>query len=183
MKVDKTAIEVAALTILQAIGEDVDRPELADTPKRFAKWWTEFIDYEDDNRAKMFPRVSQVDQMVVVQGIRVWSLCEHHLLPFWCDISIGYIAQDGVLGLSKFGRIAHFHAHKLQVQERLVTEIAQEVMEVTGSESVAVVAKGEHLCMTMRGIKSPSKMISSSLHGAFRDIPSARAEFMALVND
>ncbi len=167
-------------SLLLAIGENPDRPGLADTPRRFADAWREFIDYQPGNHETTFESVS-VDQMVIVKRMRVWSFCEHHLLPFFCDVSIGYITQDRVLGLSKFGRIAQKYAHKLQLQERLVSEIAADVIVLTGSQDVAVLAQGEHLCMTMRGIKMPSVMISSSMNGKFRTIPEARAEFLELV--
>lgn len=167
--------------LLVAIGEDPDREGLRDTPRRWAKWWASFIDYDAGERATTFQSI-RADQMVVVSGMRVWSLCEHHLLPFWCDISVGYITGDRVLGLSKFARIANAYAHQLQVQERLTEQIAKEVERVTGSASVAVLASGEHLCMTMRGIKSPAVMQSSVMRGVFLDKPEARAEFFQLVD-
>ncbi len=118
-------------------------------------------------------------ELVVIRDIEFRSVCEHHLLPFWCDVSVGYIAKGSVLGLSKMGRIAHKHAHGLQLQERLVSGVATEMIEALGHDNVAVIATGEHLCMTMRGIRTPSRMTSSSLHGHFRDGP-VRAEFLAL---
>jgi len=124
-------------------------------------------------------RSDAVDQMVVVTGMRVWSLCAHHLLPFWCDVSIGYIARGRVLGLSKFARVAHQFAHRPQVQEGLGADIAAEVSRLTGSPDVGVVLSGEHLCMVMRGIRTPGRMRTSTLSGAFRDA-STRAEFLAL---
>jgi GTP cyclohydrolase IA len=174
----RAALEAICVALLAVIGEDVDRPELADTPRRWAKWWDEFVTYQPGTTDTAFEAQGS-DQMVVVSGIRVWSLCEHHLLPFWCDVTIGYVAADKILGLSKFARIAHRHAHKLQVQERLVTEIADEVERVTGARSVAVLAQGEHLCMTMRGIRSPALMTSSALRGAFKHDAAARAEFLS----
>jgi GTP cyclohydrolase I len=165
--------------LLVAIGEDPDRDGLVDTPARFARWWTEFIEYDPGITDTAFAGIT-TDQMVVVSGIKVWSLCEHHLLPFWCDISIGYIARDRVLGLSKFARIAHQCAHRLQVQERLTHQIADEVMRVADSPDVAVLGRGEHLCMTMRGIKSPALMTSSVMRGVFLDKPQARDEFLRL---
>jgi GTP cyclohydrolase IA len=166
--------------LLEAIGEDVTRPGIAETPRRFADWWREFIEYEPGNLGTSFESVS-TNQMVVVSGMRVWSVCEHHLLPFWCDVSIGYIARDKVLGLSKFARIAHKYAHRPQIQERLVHQIADEVQSLSDSEDVAVLASGEHLCMTMRGIKTPAKMKSSVMRGAFYWNQSARAEFLQLI--
>ncbi len=177
--VDFHAALDAVRDLLQALGEDPDREGLQDTPRRVAAMWQEFIDY-DPGRLDTAFAAQRTDQMVVVSGMRVWSMCEHHLLPFWCDVSIGYLARAKVLGLSKMGRIAHKHAHQLQLQERLVDGIATELQEVLGHEDVAVVATGEHLCMTMRGIATPHRMTSSSIHGAFREV-AARAEFFSLV--
>lgn len=173
-------IEGLIRDLLKAIGENPDRPGLVDTPKRVAKMWTEFINHKPGTTDTSF-EVQSTDQMVVISGMRVWSMCEHHLLPFWCDITVAYIAEGKVLGLSKFGRIAHKHAHKLQIQERLVEQIAHEVRETTGSDNVAVIATGEHLCMTMRGVRTPAIMTSSSMHGVFREDQATRAELMALI--
>lgn len=172
-------LEDVGLELLRAIGEDPARDGLQDTPRRFAAWWQEFIDYDPGDVGTAFQIVT-ADQMVAVTGIRVYSLCEHHLLPFWADITIGYIATTRVLGLSKFARIAHQAAHRLQLQERLVEEIANAVHDATESEHVGVIARGEHLCMTMRGIRSPAIMLTSVLRGNFREDARTRAEFMAL---
>ena len=165
--------------LLYAIGEDPNREGLRETPRRFANWWHEFISYDAGKIDTVFESVT-TDQMVVVSGMRVWSLCEHHLLPFWCDVSIGYIARDRVLGLSKFGRLTHLAAHRLQIQERLVHQIADAVEQLTGSPDVAVLATGEHLCMSMRGVKTPALMRSSAMRGVFLSKPEARSEFMSL---
>ena len=161
------------------IGEDPARPGLADTPARFARWWLEFVDYDPGNLATTFP-VSEMDQMVVVGPIRVWSVCEHHLLPFYCDVTVGYVTDERVLGLSKLARIAHQHAHSLQIQERLVEQVADSVVELSGSADVAVLGRGEHLCMSMRGIRSPAIMTTSVMRGSFRESVTARAEFLSL---
>lgn len=179
MTFDYDRIKELGRELLLAIGEDPDRPGIVDTPRRWANWWREFIQYDAGKVDTLFETAS-TDQMVAVSGIRVWSLCEHHLLPFYADITIGYIAHDKVLGLSKFARIAHKTAHRLQIQEQLVQQIADEVQALIGSDNVAVVATGEHLCMTMRGIKTPALMRSSVLRGAFRDDPAARAEFLTI---
>ena len=165
--------------LLVAIGEDPDREGLLDTPRRFAKWWSEFIDYDAGTTDTAFGSES-ADEIVAVSGIKVWSLCEHHLLPFSCNVAVAYIPVDRILGLSKFGRIAHAAAHKPQVQERLVGEIADRIMQVTSSQDVAVVADGEHLCMSMRGIRTPAIMTTSVMRGAFREDAQARAELMRL---
>lgn len=177
---DAETLESVARQLLALIGEDPNREGLADTPARWARWWREFVDYDPGNTGTTFD-VVHADQMVAVTGVRVWSLCEHHLLPFYADLTMGYITETRVLGLSKFARIAQDHAHRLQVQERLVAGIADDLQALTGSPSVAVVARGEHLCMTMRGVRSPATMHSSVTRGAFRDNAGTRAEFFALV--
>lgn len=178
-KVDYARLLTLGHDLLVALGEDPERPGIVETPRRWANWWREFVEYDTGKLDTVFESVT-VDQMVAVSGIRVWSLCEHHLLPFWCDLTIGYIAGEHVLGLSKFARVAHKYAHKLQIQERLVQEIADDIQRLTGSPDVAVSAAGEHLCMTMRGIKTPALMRSSVMRGAFRNDGRARAEFFAI---
>jgi GTP cyclohydrolase I len=175
------ALELIALNLLIAIGEDPARPGLQQTPTRWARWWMEFMDGDpgDATGDTTFEDAS-TDQMVLVKGVRVWSLCEHHLLPFWCDLTMGYIPTGRVLGLSKFGRIARRAAGRLNVQERLVKTIADDLQRATGSTNVAVVGSGEHLCMVMRGAKQPHRMMTSEMRGAFRLDGPARQEFFAL---
>lgn len=177
--IDTVRVEEIIRELLLAIGENPDREGLKKTPARVARFWSEFINFQPGNHTTTFESV-RVDQMVVVTGMRIWSLCEHHLLPFYCDVSIGYITNDKVLGLSKFGRIAKMHAHRLQIQERLVDDIAQNVISIACTDNVAVIAQGEHLCMTMRGIEMPATMVSSSIHGSFKQ-PEVRAEFLSLI--
>lgn len=178
--VDYERVKWLGRELLLAIGEDPDRGGLQETPRRFADWWREFIDYDPGKVETIFSSV-EADQMIVVTGIKVWSLCEHHLLPFWCNISVGYIPEGYLLGLSKFARIAHKYAHSLQVQERLVQQIADEVVRQAKTESVAVLAIGEHLCQTIRGIKTPGMMKSSVMRGSFRQYSEVRAEFLSMV--
>ncbi|GAA2331905.1 GTP cyclohydrolase I FolE [Streptomyces kunmingensis] len=166
--------------LLKEIGEDPERDGLRQTPERFARWWREFVDYDPGTIDTLF-ETTTTSQMVVVSDIRVWSLCEHHLLPFNCSIDIAYRPTGRLLGLSKFARVAHRHAHRLQVQERLVADIAQEVADITGAQDVAVLAKGEHLCMTMRGIKASAEMTSTAFLGAFGDDSTLRTELLALL--
>lgn len=179
MGVDAERLEKACREVLLAIGEDPDREGLVETPRRWANWWRELIEYDPGKVATTFSGI-EADQMVVVSGVRVWSVCEHHLLPFWCDIAMGYIADGKILGLSKFARLARKHGSKLQVQERLVASIADELEELVGTGDVAVLAEGEHLCMTMRGIRSEALMTSSVMRGVFRERPSTREEFLTL---
>jgi GTP cyclohydrolase I len=180
--VNTARIEELARELLIAIGEDPDREGLKDTPRRYASWWKEFIEHDCGNATTFFEPIT-TDQMVVVSGMRVWSICEHHLLPFWSDVTIGYIAEERVLGLSKFARIAHRHAHRLQIQERMVHQIADEIAELAQTKNVSVMARGEHLCMSMRGIKTPATMTTSVLRGIFRYSSDARMEFLTVVFD
>jgi GTP cyclohydrolase I len=166
--------------LLIVLGEDPERPGLKDTPRRWADWWLEFTRYNPGTIDTTFEQIAS-DQLVIVGPMRVWSLCEHHLLPFWCDVTVAYIAGDQVLGLSKFARIAHKYAHRLQLQEQLTAQIADEVEQVTGSADVMVIGQGEHLCMSMRGIRTPAIMTSSVVRGRFRDLAALRAETLALL--
>lgn len=154
-------------------------PHMVDTPARVARWWREFIDYEPGTTDTTF-EVEHVDQMVAVTGIDTWSLCAHHLLPFSASVSVGYIADGKVLGLSKFARITHQAAHRPTSQEQLCADIADQVQKVTGTEDVAVTASGLHLCMAMRGIRTPATMTTSVTRGQFRTHPEARAEWFAI---
>lgn len=180
-KVNYSELERIGRELLLAIGEDPQRAGLLETPRRFAAAWQEFIEYQPGNMDTVFEAVES-NQLVVVSGMRVYSLCEHHMLPFWCDVSIGYITASKVLGLSKFARIAHMRAHSLQVQERLVQEIASDVSALVDTGDVAVLAAGEHLCMTMRGVRTPGQMTSSFMGGSFKKDAALRAEFLSLVH-
>ncbi len=180
-KIDYEKVKSLVTELLAALGEDPQREGLVETPRRIANFWREFIEYDAGKLDTTFSAVKH-NQMVAVTGMKVWSMCEHHMLPFWCDVSIAYIADDKVLGLSKFARIAHKHAHKLTLQEQLVSDIANHLKDILGTDDVAVMAKGEHLCMTMRGIKTPHRMISSALSGKFHQ-PEQRAEFLRLVGN
>lgn len=179
-KVDYPKLLELGRELLIAIGEDPDREGLLDTPRRWADSWREFIEYDPGKTETTFSSAS-MDQMVCVSGMRVWSLCEHHLLPFYCDVAIGYMAEGKVLGLSKFARIAHQFAHQLQLQERLGQQIADEVTRITGTNDVAVVLKGRHLCMESRGIQTPGVMSSSVMRGAFRKEFETRMEFLRMI--
>jgi GTP cyclohydrolase IA len=173
-------LEDLARQLLMEIGEDPDRDGLKETPARFARWWREFSGYDAGAAETRFPMYTQ-GQIVMVSDIAVWSLCEHHLLPFSCTLTIAYKPDGDVLGLSKFARIAHRHAHRLQVQERLVCDIADEVVSATGTADVAVIGRGEHLCMSMRGVRTSALMTSSVFRGTFQEYGPARQELMASV--
>lgn len=177
---NKENLKAICLALLTEIGEDPTRDGLKDTPRRFADWWEEFINYQPGRIDVKF-ETSQIDQLVIVKGLKVWSLCEHHLLPFHAKVTIAYISNGRLIGLSKMARVAHLYAHGLQVQERLVNQIADEVQRISGSPSVAVLATGKHLCMEMRGIKTEGEMVASCLRGLFKDDPRTRAELFELI--
>ena len=179
-RVDYPRLLALGRELLLAIGEDPDREGLRETPRRWADAWREFIEYDPGATETTFASVAS-DQIVCVSGIRVASLCEHHLLPFRCEVSIGYIPNAKVLGLSKFARIAQQFAHRLQLQERLGEQIADEISRITGTQNVAVVLKGEHYCMAARGIRSPARMTSSVMRGVFRTESQIRMEFLRLI--
>ncbi|MEU7576860.1 GTP cyclohydrolase I FolE [Streptomyces sp. NPDC041068] len=174
-------LEEIARRLLVEIGEDPQREGLRETPARYARWWREFTQYDPGSVDTVFETTAS-GSLVAVSGISVWSLCEHHLLPFSCRVTIGYLPQGSMLGLSKFARIAHLHAHKLQSQEQLSQDIADDVEKLTGSPDVAVIARGEHLCMAMRGIRTPATMTTAVWRGALQE-PVLRQELTALTAD
>lgn len=175
-------LALAAADILDVVAPDwMSNPHMRGTPARYAKWWREFVEHDGGNDSTTFP-VEHVDQMVVVSGINTWSLCAHHLLPFSATVSIGYLANEQVLGLSKFARIAHAAAHRPTSQEQLCADIADRIEKVTGTKDVAVTASGLHLCMAMRGVKTPATMTTSVTRGEFREDDKARSEWFALLN-
>ncbi len=176
----RVVIQEAVRKILWAIGEDVEREGLKGTPERVARFWQEFATYDAGSMAAF---EMQSDDLVAVKGMELWSMCEHHLLPFSIEVSVGYLPRGKVLGLSKFARIARHFATKLQIQERLVRQIADAVHDETDSPDVAVVGRGVHLCMAMRGIKTPATMHTSVMDGQFRYVGPLRAEFLALVSE
>ena len=170
---------------LIALGEDPDREGLAKTPERVAQS-LRFLtagyskNLKDEINDAIFETGS--NDMVIVRDIEVYSLCEHHMLPFFGRCHIGYIARNKVLGVSKLARIMDVFARRLQIQERLTNQIAEAVRDATGAEGVGVVMECRHLCMMMRGVeKQNSVMTTSSVLGSFRRNASTRAEFMNLL--
>jgi GTP cyclohydrolase I len=171
--------------ILKGIGEDLSRPGLTDTPKR-AKKAFEYLtrgyrqSLDDVVNNALFP--SNASEMVIVQNIELYSLCEHHLLPFVGKCHVAYLPAGKVLGLSKVARLVDMFARRLQIQENLTTEIADTIMQVTGAHGVGVIVEAKHMCMMMRGIeKQNSLMKTSSMLGSFRTDPKTRDEFLSLL--
>jgi len=184
---DKTeAMERAYATIIDGIGEDLNRNGLLDTPKRAAKAM-QFLTHgyqqtvEDIVNGALFE--SDASEMILVSDIELYSMCEHHVLPFIGKCHVAYIPGGKVLGLSKVARIVDMFARRLQIQESLTTQIAKSVMDITGAAGVGVIIEAKHMCMMMRGVeKQNSVMRTSSLLGCFRDNDKTRAEFLSLVN-
>lgn len=180
-------MEKSYADIISAVGEDLTRPGLLDTPKRAAKAF-QFLckGYKEDldtivNNA-IFP--SDNDEMVIVKDIELYSLCEHHLLPFIGKAHVGYLPSGKVVGLSKIARIVDMYARRLQIQENLTKEIADAIMQVTGAKGVGVIIEAKHMCMMMRGVeKQNSSMKTSIMLGQFRNNPQTRNEFLALTKD
>ncbi|MFJ2218362.1 GTP cyclohydrolase I [Streptomyces sp. NPDC101062] len=151
--------------LLVELGEDPGREGLAGTPDRVAAWWRSFLSADDCAQATCFTESRLSDQLVVVGGMSVWSLCEHHLLPMNLQVSAGYVPDGEVVGLSKFGRIARHHAGRLQVQERFTRQVTEELTSLIGREDVAVAVRGTHLCMSMRGVRMESARTTSMRAG------------------
>lgn len=179
-------MEKAYEEILRAIGEDLTRDGLVDTPRRAAK----AIDFLTSGYRRSVDEVvngalfeSDCNEMVVVSDIELYSMCEHHMLPFIGRCHVAYIPTGKVLGLSKVARIVDLYARRLQIQEGLTTQIANTVQEVTGAEGVAVIIEARHMCMMMRGVeKQNSVMRTSAMLGVFKDNQATRTEFLALIS-
>jgi len=178
-------LEDSARNILKAIGENPEREGLKNTPSRFSEAMMYFTNgYELDLKEVIGDAVfdENVDEMVVVSDINIFSLCEHHLVPFYGKVHIGYIPNGKVLGLSKLARIAEMFARRLQVQERLTKQIADAVQKILQPQGVGVVVDCCHLCMVMRGVEKPgSSTITSSMTGVFRDDHRTREEFLRFI--
>jgi GTP cyclohydrolase I len=171
--------------LLKELGEDVTREGLDRTPDRVEKALRYLTSgYDQDVHAVLNDAlfVEDYDEMVVVKDIDFFSLCEHHLLPFIGKCHVAYMPNRKIVGLSKIPRLVEMYSRRLQVQERLTTQIANTLNEVLQPRGVAVVMEGIHLCMLMRGVeKQNSKAVTSAMLGAFRDRPETRAEFMELI--
>lgn len=171
--------------LIESIGEDPEREGLKDTPKRAAaalSFLTHGYRLSLENIVNNAVFTSSTDEMVVVRDIELYSLCEHHLLPFIGKCHIGYIPDGKVLGLSKFARIVDMYARRLQIQENLTQQIAEAIQQVTGASGVGVIIEARHLCMMMRGVeKQNSSMTSSVMLGNMRNSPATRKEFLTLI--
>ncbi len=173
-------------SLIEALGEDLSRPGLKDTPKRAAQA-LQFLTqgYQQDLNTivngALFP--SDTDELVLLKNIELYSLCEHHMLPFIGKCHVAYLPQGKVLGLSKLARIVDLYARRLQIQESLTKQIAESVMQVTGARGVGVIIEAQHLCMMMRGVEKQNSVMSTSVMlGALREDARTRNEFLTLLS-
>ncbi|WP_010249582.1 GTP cyclohydrolase I FolE [Acetivibrio cellulolyticus] len=184
--IDKERVKKAITEILIAIGENPDREGLVETPERVANMYTEIFAglYNDPKQLVKIFHEDNHEEMVMIRDIPLYSVCEHHLLPFVGVAHVAYIPRNGkVIGISKLARIVDIVAKKPQLQERITREVADILMDTLTPLGVAVVVEAEHLCMTMRGIKKPgSKTITSALRGNIKTDARTRSELMALIN-
>ena len=184
---DQKRIAALVKSLLKELGEDPTRDGLKKTPERVAKSLTYLTrGYRQNVKAVVNGAyfTSGTNHMVILKNIELYSMCEHHLLPFFGSCAIGYISQGKVLGVSKLARIVDMYARRLQIQERLTEQIADAVMKEADAEGVGVVIRAKHLCMMMRGVeKQNSEMVTSAVLGSFRSDEKVRGEFLSLVNN
>jgi len=184
---DEEKIKDSVRSIIEAIGEDPGRDGLADTPRRVAEMYKElFAGMDKDPKQELVVGYELGHrELVILKEIPFYSMCEHHFLPFYGVVHIGYIpnAEGRVVGISKLARVVEIIAKCPQIQERMATEIADAIEEGLKPDGVAVVIEAEHLCMVMRGIKKPgASVITSALRGSFRRKAASRAEFFSLIH-
>lgn len=179
-------VEELIRKLLIEIGEDPDREGLIKTPERYAKAMEFLTKGYNENAETIINNAifsSEANNMIICRDIEVYSLCEHHMLPFFGRCHVGYVAKDKVLGVSKIARIVEMYARRLQIQERLTVQIAEEIKRAVDAEGVGVVMECQHLCMMMRGVeKQNSLMTTSSVLGTFRKNLATREEFLNLLN-
>ena len=178
-------VEELIRELLIEIGEDPDREGLIKTPERYAKAMEFLTKGYNENAETIINNAifsSEANNMIICRDIEVYSLCEHHMLPFFGRCHVGYVAKDKVLGVSKIARIVEMYARRLQIQERLTVQIAEEIKRAVDAEGVGVVMECQHLCMMMRGVeKQNSEMTTSAVLGSFRSDEKVRQEFLSLV--
>ncbi len=182
--IDQERIRAAVREILLAVGDDPDREGLRETPDRVARMYAEmFAGLHQDPEEHLRKTFTQkYDEMVLVKEIRFESMCEHHLLPFYGKAHIAYLPRGRIVGLSKLARVVEGLAHRPQVQERMTEELADLLMDRLDAKGVAVILEASHTCMTIRGVRKPGSVCTTSaMRGTFRENQSTRAELMALI--
>ena len=182
---DHKKIEKGVRLLLEGVGEDPDRPGLRGTPQRVAQMFAEILSGTSEDAAKHLRPIDEErhDEMVIIKNIPLYSMCEHHLLPFAGVAHVAYIPKSGrIVGLSKIARVVDIFARRLQVQERLTKQVADILDEHLKPLGVMVVIEAEHMCMSMRGAKKPKSLtVTSAVRGSFRNNPATRAEAMMLI--
>jgi GTP cyclohydrolase IA len=183
---DQERAERAVRELLIAVGEDPDREGLRDTPARVARAYKELLSGMRMSAEDVLTTTFDLghDEMILVKDIELWSMCEHHLVPFTGKAHIGYIPNENgrITGLSKLARLVDLYAKRPQVQERLTTQVADAMMSILEARGAIVVIEAEHLCMSMRGIRKPgARTVTSAVRGMFQYQPSTRAEAMSLI--
>ncbi|WP_251554176.1 GTP cyclohydrolase I FolE [Neobacillus muris] len=186
-EVNRTQIEQAVRLILEAIGEDPNREGLLDTPKRVAKMYEEVFSGLNEDPKEHFETIFSEDheELVLVKDIPFYSMCEHHLVPFFGKAHVAYIPRNGrVTGLSKLARAVEAVAKRPQLQERITSSVADSIVEKLEPHGVMVVVEAEHMCMTMRGVKKPgSKTVTTAVRGTLAEDPAARSEILSLIKN
>ncbi len=186
-QVNHGQIEEAIRLILEAIGENPNREGLLDTPKRVAKMYAEVFSGLDHDPKEYFETIFSEDheELVLVKDIPFYSMCEHHLVPFYGTAHVAYIPKDGrVAGLSKLARAVESVAKRPQLQERITSTVADTIMETLKPHGVMVVVEAEHMCMTMRGVKKPgSSTVTTAVRGSFKEDPQARSEVLSFIKN
>ena len=181
----KEKLETAVHNILTAIGEDPARDGLRRTPQRVAEMFSEiFSGYETHADELLRQSLFDVDydEMILVKNIEFYSMCEHHLLPFYGSVHVAYVPRDKVVGLSQIPRLVEMYARRLQVQERMTQQIAQSLYDVLQPQGVGVIVEGAHFCAMMRGVeKEQMRMVTSAMRGTFKRLPATRNEFLSLI--
>ena len=185
--VDLEKVEQATRMLLEGLGEDPERPGLAETPKRVARMWQELVSGMDQSAEEIVKAlfVEEYDEIIILRDIPLVSVCEHHLMPFIGRAHVAYLPTPGrVTGLSKLARVVNLHARRLQVQERMTAAIADDIMGTLAPRGVMVVVEAEHLCMTIRGARKPGAVtVTSVVRGLFRENEATRAEALALLRN
>ena len=182
--VNQDKIREAVKLLLEGIGEDVTREGLLDTPDRVARMYTELFAGMDTDAGEPLSKVFSVEnnELVMVKNIDFYSMCEHHMLPFYGQAHIAYVPDGKVAGLSKLARTVEVYARRLQIQEKMTGQIADDIMKYLAPAGVMVVLEAEHMCMTMRGIKKPgSKTVSMAARGVFEDNPILQERFFQML--
>ena len=184
--IDQARIEEAVASIIQAVGEDPEREGLVQTPRRVAQMYAELFAGLDQDPVEVLATGFEEahKEMVVLKGIPFFSMCEHHLLPFYGSASIGYVPNGRVVGASKLARALDILARRPQIQERLTRQLADSILSALQPDGVAVILRAEHMCMSLRGVKKPgARVVTSATRGSIRTQDAVRREFYALLGE